>query len=299
MRSPRSTSPCAATTSTTTPTGSTPTASCPTARRRCAPGSYVPHGDGRARRPPLPRRGHRDRRGEALPDAAAAPAPTWDLPEQDLDADQRALSRCPPRGCGSPSTRSRALAHRAGCRERHGGLSRGGGAPTSRDWGSTLLKPIVLTRLMLFSARHLPDRTPLDVGLAYSDVEFAAADGVRLRAGSFRAGSAAGPGRRRRARLAVEPVGQRRRRGAVHRPRRRLPPGGAGSARRRHPRAAHGPQQPRRERLALPGDLRAAGVAGRGRRRRLPPGPRRRRPASGSGRWAARWAATPRSTARP
>ena len=64
---------------------------------------------------------------------------------------------------------------------------------TRRGWGSTLLKPIVLTRLMLFSARHLPDRTPLDVGLAYSDVEFVAADGVRLRGWFLPAGSDAGP----------------------------------------------------------------------------------------------------------
>ena len=47
--------------------------------------------------------------------------------------------------------------------------------------GAGLLKPFVLTRLMLFSARHRPDRSPQDVGLAYEDVEFAAADGVRLR----------------------------------------------------------------------------------------------------------------------
>ena len=46
---------------------------------------------------------------------------------------------------------------------------------------------------MLFSARHLPDRTPQDVGLAYSDVEFAAADGVRLRGWFLPAGSDAGP----------------------------------------------------------------------------------------------------------
>ena len=68
-----------------------------------------------------------------------------------------------------------------------------GESSTRRSWGSTLLKPIVLTRLMLFSARHLPDRTPQDVGLAYSDVEFVAADGVRLRGWFLPAGSDAGP----------------------------------------------------------------------------------------------------------
>jgi pimeloyl-ACP methyl ester carboxylesterase len=55
------------------------------------------------------------------------------------------------------------------------------------------VKPIVLTRLMLFSARHQPDRTPQDVGLAYSDVEFAAADGVKLRGWFLPAGTEPGP----------------------------------------------------------------------------------------------------------
>ena len=49
-----------------------------------APGSYVPHGDGRAQPPPLPGRGHGHGRGEALPHAAAAPASTGRLPAQDL-----------------------------------------------------------------------------------------------------------------------------------------------------------------------------------------------------------------------
>ena len=64
---------------------------------------------------------------------------------------------------------------------------------TARGWGRTLLKPFVLTRLMLFSARHLPDRTPQYAGLDYSDVEFVAADGVRLRGWFLPCGSDAGP----------------------------------------------------------------------------------------------------------
>ena len=72
---------------------------------------------------------------------------------------------------------------------------------TNRPRGSRLTKPFVLTRLMLWSARHAPDRTPESVGLSYSDVEFAAADGVRLRgwflpapdAGAASAAAAAGP----------------------------------------------------------------------------------------------------------
>lgn len=55
------------------------------------------------------------------------------------------------------------------------------GPTASRPRGSRLTKPFVLTRLMLWSARHAPDRTPESVGLSYSDVEFSAADGVRLR----------------------------------------------------------------------------------------------------------------------
>lgn len=66
-------------------------------------------------------------------------------------------------------------------------------ASTHRALGGRLLKPFVLTRLMLFSARHVPDRTPQEVGLAYSDVEFAATDGVRLRGWFLPAGPDAGP----------------------------------------------------------------------------------------------------------
>jgi pimeloyl-ACP methyl ester carboxylesterase len=55
-------------------------------------------------------------------------------------------------------------------------------SPTTKPRrGSRLTKPFVLTRLMLWSARHLPDRTPASVGLSYDDVEFSASDGVRLR----------------------------------------------------------------------------------------------------------------------
>lgn len=68
-----------------------------------------------------------------------------------------------------------------------------GGTSPRGTLGGRLLKPIVLTRLMLFSARHVPDRTPQEVGLAYSGVEFAAADGVRLRGWFLPAGPDAGP----------------------------------------------------------------------------------------------------------
>ena len=79
----RSTSTCATPMSSTTPTPSTPTRFTPEREAALAPGSYVPHGDGRARPPPLPGRGHRHRRGEDLPDPAAARA-RLDAPAQDL-----------------------------------------------------------------------------------------------------------------------------------------------------------------------------------------------------------------------
>ena len=66
--------------------------------------------------------------------------------------------------------------------------------PTPRlSMVARLTKPLMLTRLMLWSARHLPDRTPQEVGLAYSDVEFDAADGVKLRGWFLPAGPEPGP----------------------------------------------------------------------------------------------------------
>lgn len=67
------------------------------------------------------------------------------------------------------------------------------GAAPRPSLGSRLSKPFVLTRLMLLSARHRPDRTPADVGLDYDDVEFAAADGVALRGWFLPAGPGPGP----------------------------------------------------------------------------------------------------------
>jgi dienelactone hydrolase len=51
----------------------------------------------------------------------------------------------------------------------------------SRSVVSKALRPLVLTRLMLFGGRAPLDRTPEDVGLPYEDVEFESADSVPLR----------------------------------------------------------------------------------------------------------------------
>lgn len=44
-----------------------------------------------------------------------------------------------------------------------------------------MLKPLVLTRLMLNAARNPVDRTPAEIGLAFEDAAFKATDGVDLR----------------------------------------------------------------------------------------------------------------------
>lgn len=56
-----------------------------------------------------------------------------------------------------------------------------------------LPRPIALTRLMVVGQRQPLTRTPADVGLAFEEVEFNAADGVHLQ-GSFVPAEATGPG---------------------------------------------------------------------------------------------------------
>ena len=78
-----------------------------------APGSYVPHGDGRAQPPPLPGRGHGHDRGEDLPHPAAAQARPGRCPPR-TSPSPTSCSRCPPRGSRSASRPSERRSAREG-----------------------------------------------------------------------------------------------------------------------------------------------------------------------------------------